>query len=102
VKDLDFNLGPTGFDDEELARLLATQDAAEGFTDEDAIPELPKTPISVAGDLWILGNHILVVGDATDGAAGQAEAQMEVKYVVYWKQEGGRWKWHVDIWNQNS
>jgi ketosteroid isomerase-like protein len=32
----------------------------------------------------------------------QSPAQMEVKYVVYWKQEDGRWKWHVDIWNQNS
>jgi uncharacterized protein (TIGR02246 family) len=29
-------------------------------------------------------------------------AQMEGKYVVYWKQEDGRWKWHVDIWNMNS
>jgi ketosteroid isomerase-like protein len=25
-----------------------------------------------------------------------------VKYVVYWKQEGGDWKWHIDIWNPNS
>lgn len=33
---------------------------------------------------------------------GQAVTDIEVKYVVYWKQEGGRWKWHVDIWNQNS
>ena len=31
-----------------------------------------------------------------------AAAQMEGKYVVYWKQEDGRWKWHVDIWNMNS
>jgi ketosteroid isomerase-like protein len=28
--------------------------------------------------------------------------QMEVKYVVYWRQEDGRWKWHVDIWNMNA
>jgi len=27
---------------------------------------------------------------------------LEVKYVVYWRQEDGRWKWHVDIWNPNS
>lgn len=33
---------------------------------------------------------------------GQAATDIEVKYVVYWKQEDGRWKWHVDIWNQNS
>jgi ParB-like chromosome segregation protein Spo0J len=36
LKDLDFDLGLTGFEDEELARLLAAQDAAEGLTDEDA------------------------------------------------------------------
>ena len=35
------------------------------------------------------------------GAAGTAPAQMDAKYVVYWRQEDGRWKWHVDIWNSN-
>jgi len=34
LKDLDFDLGLTGFEDEELRRLLAAQDAAEGLTDE--------------------------------------------------------------------
>jgi ketosteroid isomerase-like protein len=34
--------------------------------------------------------------------SGQAASEVEVKYVVYWRQEDGRWKWHVDIWNQNS
>jgi len=28
--------------------------------------------------------------------------EMEAKYVVYWRQEDGRWKWHVDIWNANA
>jgi DNA modification methylase len=45
--------------------LLAAQDATEGLTDEDAIPELPETPTSELGDVWILGNHKLLVGDAT-------------------------------------
>jgi ParB-like chromosome segregation protein Spo0J len=36
LKELDFDLGLTGFEDEELARLLAAQDAAEGLT--DAVP----------------------------------------------------------------
>lgn len=30
------------------------------------------------------------------------EAKLEVKYVVYWRPEGGLWKWHVDIWNPNA
>src|SRR3984957_130253 len=63
----EFDLGLIGFEDEELARLLATQDAAAGLTDEDSIPELPETPVCEAGDLWILGDHKLFVGDATNG-----------------------------------
>lgn len=34
--------------------------------------------------------------------AGQPSAELEIKYVVYWRQENGHWKWHIDIWNQNS
>jgi DNA modification methylase len=61
----EFDLSLIGFEDQELAELLAAQDPAEGLTDEDSIPELPETPVSVTGDLWILGDHSLLVGDAT-------------------------------------
>jgi ParB-like chromosome segregation protein Spo0J len=44
----DFDVGLLGFEDQELARLLAAQDASEGLADEDAVPELPKTPVSAA------------------------------------------------------
>src|SRR5579862_901293 len=60
----DYDLNLVGFDDIELQRLLEAQDAAEGLTDEDAVPELTETPISASGDLWILGDHRLAVGDA--------------------------------------
>jgi DNA modification methylase len=60
----DFNLDLVGFDDE-LARLLTSQDAAEGLTDEDAVPEIAESPVSTAGDLWVLGNHRVLCGDAT-------------------------------------
>src|SRR6202162_2567428 len=66
-EDVDVSL--LGFDDEELARLLAAQDAAEGLTDEDAIPDVPQTPVSAAGDLWLLGRHRLMCGDATNKQA---------------------------------
>jgi DNA modification methylase len=69
LKLLDFDLSLTGFDDGELAALLAAQDAVGGLTDEDAVPELPETPISRLGDLWILGDHRLLVGDATHSDA---------------------------------
>jgi DNA modification methylase len=66
LQEADFNVDLIGFEDDELARLLAAQDAAEGLTDEDAIPALPETAVSATGDLWILGNHKLLVGDTTD------------------------------------
>jgi DNA modification methylase len=59
----DFNIDLLGFEDEELARLLA--DEPEGMTDEDAVPEIPERWVTSGGDLWILGNHRLLCGDAT-------------------------------------
>ena len=71
LQEEDFNIRLIGFEDEELARLLAAQEAAEGLTDEDAVPELPATPTSASGDLWILGDHRLLVGDATNPNAAR-------------------------------
>jgi ketosteroid isomerase-like protein len=50
------------------------------------------------------GDGIVELGRAvlTVAPPGQSAAQIEVKYVVYWRQEGGRWKWHWDIWNPNA
>src|SRR6185369_7187166 len=61
----DINLDLLGFEDEDLIRLLTAQDTSNFFTDEDAVPEPPETPVSVTGDLWHLGDHRLLVGDAT-------------------------------------
>ncbi|HWI69268.1 MAG TPA: DNA methylase N-4, partial [Nitrospiraceae bacterium] len=36
------------------------------MTDEDAAPEPPATPVSRPGDLWVLGTHRLLCGDAMD------------------------------------
>src|SRR5207249_5591860 len=65
LREEEFNLDLLGFDDDELATLLADEQSAEGLTDEDAAPELPQTAVSVLGDLWILGHHRLQCGDAT-------------------------------------
>jgi DNA modification methylase len=69
LKGLDFDLSLTGFDARELDAFLAGEGATEGLTDEDAVPELPETPTSRLGDLWILGDHRLLVGDATHADA---------------------------------
>jgi DNA modification methylase len=65
LREEDFSLDLLGFDDEELNRLLAADDAAEGLTDEDSVPEVGETTVSQTADLWNLGDHKLLVGDAT-------------------------------------
>jgi len=53
-----------GFGEDELAALMA--DKTEGLTDPDEIPEPPAEPVSVLGDVWVLGKHRIVCGDSTD------------------------------------
>jgi DNA modification methylase len=64
LKDSDFDLSLTGFGDDELADLLA-EALEEGLTDEDSVPEAPETPVTVPGDIWVLGDHRLMCGDST-------------------------------------
>jgi len=64
LRDEGFDLGLTGFSGDELAALFA--DKTAGLTDPDEVPEAPETPVSVLGDVWILGKHRIVCGDCTD------------------------------------
>lgn len=64
LNEADFDLSLTGFADDELAALLA-EAVEEGLTDEDAVPDAPEVPITVEGDVWVLGNHRLMCGDST-------------------------------------
>ena len=65
----DFDLGVIGFSDEELKDLFEETGASTGLTDEDAAPEVPARPVSRVGDLWLLGQHRVLCGDATDAEA---------------------------------
>lgn len=58
-----FDLALTGFEFDELGKLLA--EPTEGLTDEDAVPEAPAVPVTVEGDVWVLGRHRLMCGDST-------------------------------------
>lgn len=60
----DFDLSLLGFDDKFLDGLLEPEPTA-GLTDENAVPEVPETPKTVLGDVWVLGNHRLMCGDST-------------------------------------
>lgn len=66
--DPEFDLALTGFDGGALERLL--EQAIAGPAGADAEPEIdPDAPlVSRTGDIWILGNHRLIVGDARDPA----------------------------------
>jgi DNA modification methylase len=63
LKELDFDLDLLGFDEAELAELMQPP-AGEGLTDPDDVPEAPEKPVTVRGDLWILGKHRLLCGDS--------------------------------------
>jgi DNA modification methylase len=63
LKDVDYDLTLMGFDNDFLNGIL--QDVEEGKTDEDAVPEAPETPVTVLGDVWVLGDHRLMCGDST-------------------------------------
>lgn len=65
LSELNFDLGLTGFNADEIAQITATG-VAEGLTDEDDAPDLPEDPTSVAGDVWLCGQHRVMCGDSTD------------------------------------
>ncbi|QHQ35439.1 site-specific DNA-methyltransferase [Algicella marina] len=63
--DLGVELGDLGFDAKELDDLLGLEGADPR---EEETPEVPETPVSRLGDLWLLGGHRLICGDATNAA----------------------------------
>ena len=64
LRALGLDLALTGFSDIELAALSMTPH--QGLTDPDDVPETPAEPVSILGDVWILGQHRVVCGDCTD------------------------------------
>ena len=111
LQDLDaagFDLALTGFDLGEIAAL--TLDETEGLTDPDAVPDAPAVPVTVLGDVWLLGRHRLMCGSSTDAHTVEAalagvkphlmvtDPPYGVEYDASWrskvmpkKNDAGRW-----------
>ena len=64
LQQLNFDLGLTGFSNDELAKLLGSE-VDGGPHRSGCIPEPPDDPTTQPGDLWILGNHRLLCGDSS-------------------------------------
>ena len=69
-----YDLTMTGFSNEEIEELLvgaeqALQDESPDEPEDDAadeVPEAPSNPVSRPGDVWQIGAHRVICGDATD------------------------------------
>jgi DNA modification methylase len=76
-----FDVSLTGFEAPEIDLLLADMAPASRSAPEDVAPAPPRNPVTRRGDLWQLGKHKILCGDAReatdlarvmDGAAASA------------------------------
>lgn len=81
--DLDFAVSVTGFEFAEIDGIVFGTGSEQAKNDPlDALPDLESVAVSALGDLWIIGEHKLICGDATDAKAyellfdGEPLAQM--------------------------
>lgn len=61
-----FDVGLTGFDDKEIADLFKTENEQVDDDDFDLSAALEKAAFVEEGDVWVVGKHRLVCGDATN------------------------------------
>ena len=86
------------------APMISGRESIRQFWSDLVTSANAKSAVLTSVDVMPAGDGVIEIGRATLAVEppGQGAAQLEVKYVVYWRQEEGRWKWHVDIWNQNG
>ncbi|HLH95679.1 MAG TPA: DNA methyltransferase [Xanthobacteraceae bacterium] len=65
LPEIGLDLDITGFDPGEVDSIFADH-ADEQDNPADQIPNFPDEPVAKAGDLFVLGHHRLLVGDARD------------------------------------
>lgn len=106
TEQLDALLAEVSTDDAAVQALLdslATEPTiTEGLTDPDDVPAVPSEPVTKPGDLWLLGTHRLLCGDATDPDAvrllmdGQRSPLMptDPPYLVNYRGGNHPQSWH--------
>jgi DNA modification methylase len=65
LREADFDLDLVGFDAGEIEAALNPVEITDGLNDPDEVPEPPVDPVTVIGDVWVLGDHRLMCGDST-------------------------------------
>jgi DNA modification methylase len=67
LKNADIHLGDLGFSDDELRLLMADAELPDtDQTEGEAIAEPPPGPVTLAGDIWLIGKPRLICGDCRD------------------------------------
>ncbi len=67
LKELDFDMTLTGFDASEIETLCSDTDGDVQDDDFDLTAALEEAAFVLPGDVWTVGRHRLICGDATDG-----------------------------------
>jgi DNA modification methylase len=98
LRGMGFDLGLAGFTEDEFAVLSAS--ATDGLTDPDDVPVMPVDPVTVLGDVWLLGRHRLVCGDSTtvesvDAALAGVKPHLMVTDPPYGVQYDAGWRTRV-------
>lgn len=62
---MNVDLTMLGWSDEELSDIFAPIWGDEDMERAEETPEPPVNPVTVLGDVWILGNHRIICGDST-------------------------------------
>jgi DNA modification methylase len=66
LRTMGYQLDLTGFSHLELKGLIGPEaPTREGKTADDAVPPPPAAAVAQPGDIWVLGRHRVMVGDAT-------------------------------------
>lgn len=78
--ELGYDMTVTGFELPQIDMIVSDVEEAKPTTPEkfDALPEMDDEPVTRSGDLWMLGQHMLLCGDAKDDGAYQR---------LMWRQE---------------